>query len=253
MMRGMVWILLAALLMLPAPYAPVASAASVAQPTPDCPVSGRPWTRDLVLPLTRANLARAGRLSILAIGGNATEGVAAGDPSFTYPARLRTELAEAFPDKNVSVQIRAGTATSNATILRELPTLIHDSGANLVIWASGTREAASSADIDDYVTRLAKGIDAIHAAGADVILLDMQFAPSIARIVNTAPYREALHGTAAAHDVSVLRRYDLMVQWSDKGIMNLDAKDGTERQLVARQLFGCIATTLSSAITAALQ
>lgn len=252
MPRGMVWTWLAALLMVPL-SPPPASALSVAQPAPECPVPVRPWTRDLALPLTRADLARAGRLSILAIGGNATEGTAAGDPAFTYPARLRAALAAAFPGKDVSVQIRAGARTSNATIPRELPTLIHDIGANLVIWASGAREAASSADIDDYVTRLAKGIDAIHAAGADVILLDMQFAPSIARIVNTAPYRDALHGTAAAHDVSVLRRYDLMVQWNDMGIMNLDATDITERQRVARQLFGCIATTLSSAITAALR
>ena len=131
--------------------------------------------------------------------------------------------------------------------------MIQESGAKLVIWATGAREAAGSADIDAYVARLEKGIIAIRSAGADLILLDMQYAPSIARIVNFGPYRDALLGTAAARDVPVLRRYELMMQWSDGGVMNLDVQDTAERRQVARQLFGCIAAALSPAIAQALK
>ena len=218
--------------------APIPDAHAQAPSTPPCPYPEHLALHELSLPLARAGMARDGRLIVLTLGGSATAGNAAGDQAATYPARLQADLAAALPGKPVTVLNKANGQRNSPTMPKDLPAMIRETGAQLVIWATGAREAAASADIDDYVARLEKGIDAIHGAGADVILLDLQYAPSIARIINFSPYRNALLGTAASRNVPVLRRYDLMMRWSDEGIMNLDAQVSTERRLVARQLFG---------------
>lgn len=232
---------------------PGACARAQASATPPCPQPEHLVLRDLSLPAARADLARDGRLVILTIGGAATAGAAAGDPAAAYPARLQVELEAALPGKAVTVLNKATARRDVAPMAKYLSDTIHATGARLVIWATGAREAARSADIDDYVAGLVKGIASIRAAGADVILLDMQFAPSIAGIINFAPYRDALRGTAEAYAVPLLRRYDLMQQWSDDGVMNLDARDDAERRMVARKLFACIAAALAPPIAQAVR
>lgn len=208
---------------------------------------------DLALPASRAALARAGGLVILAVGSAATAGAAAGDPAATYPARLQAALAAALPGAAIRV-VNQATAQGDTPFMAEhLAGFVRDAGAALVIWATGTRDATRSADIDVYVAGLAKGITAIRAAGADVILMDMQYAPSIARILNFAPYREALRGIAVAREVPLLARHEFMQLWHSDGAMDLDARDGEERHRVARKLFACLAAALATPIAQALR
>ncbi len=241
--------ILAAVIVLWAAGASAAPAAS----GPDCPVPDALALRDLSLPRAKEAAARTGRLVVLSLGGVATAGAAAGDPEATYPARLQADLRAALPGMGVSVVNQGGVSHPTAGILRNLPEALRQSGASLVIWASGAREAAHGADVDEYTADLQRGIEASRAAGADVILVDLQYAPSIARIVNSGPYRDALYGAAQENDVPVLRRYDLMMQWNDDNVMNLDAEDPAERREVARHLFACIAALLAPAIADAVR
>jgi lysophospholipase L1-like esterase len=236
---------------------PPAPAATPAAPPPAeaaearCPVPEALALRDLALDEMRAAVARTGKLVVLTVGGPGTEGSVAGTPEATYPARLQAGLVAALPGVSVKVVNRGAVGHGAAWVLQDLPEAIRASGANLVIWASGATEAAHGADVDGYIATLQAGIDEIHQSGADVILMDLPYAPSIARILNTAPYRDAVYGTALANNVPVLRRYDLMQQWSDDDVMNLDATDPAERRIVAQHLFECLAAILTPAIAAA--
>ena len=218
-----------------------------------CPIPEYLSLGDVALPKARQQLARTDSLVILTLGGAPTAGIAAGDPSATYPALLQADLSLALPGKSVSVVNKARAEGTVGTLPKDIDAVIRQSSASLVIWASGSREAARSADVDEYVGTLQRGIAAIRGAGADLILLDLQYAPSIARITNTGPYRDALFGTALAYEVPVLRRYDLMMTWIDGGIIDLDAQDATARRKAARHLFSCIATALAPSIARAVK
>jgi len=218
-----------------------------------CPLPENLMLRDLSLPAARAALERDGQLVILSVGGAATAGDAAGDPVATYPVRLQEYLTAALPGRSIVVLNRGNDRRIAAIQPKELASLIRDTGARLVIWATGAREAARSADIDEYVARLETGIETIRKAGADLILLDMQYAPSIVRIVNFGPYRDALRGTAIARDVPLLPRFQMMQRWSDDGVLNLDVQSNEERRVVARKLFACVAAALAVPIAQAVR
>lgn len=224
-----------------------------AQAASPCPLPETLMLRDLALPAAKAALARDGRLVILSLGGAATAGDAAGDPAATYPARLQAALAAALPGKAVTMVNKASDRRNVATLPPDLAGVIRETGAQLVIWATGAREAGRNTDIDDYVARLESGVDTIRKAGADLILLDMQYAPSIARIVNFGPYRDALRGIATIRNVPLLRRFELMQRWNDDGVLNLDAQNSEERRLVAGKLFACIAAALAPPIAQAVR
>jgi hypothetical protein len=167
------------------------------------------------------------------------------------PARLQAELGAALP--GVAVRVADGSvprATAESGV-QSMDRLLGEIRPSLVIWAAGAREAVLGLDVEPYVAALQQGIQAVQKAGADLILLDMQYAPSITRIANLAPFRAALAGTAAAHDVPMLARYDLMMRWNDDGLLNLDARDSEERRMVARKLFDCLAQALAAPIAAA--
>jgi len=84
-------------------------------------------------------------------------------------------------------------------------------------------------------------------------LLDTTFVPSPARMALIEGYRQTLLSVAMANNVPVLRRHALMRLWSEDGTINLAARDQTERELVTRHLFSCVARGLAVPIGAAVR
>lgn len=207
----------------------------------------------IALPAARKAVAAERRLIVLTVGGAATGGEAAGDPNASYPSRLQADLTAMLPGIDVRVINKGIPAATAEAVARSLPALITQTEARLVIWSSGAREMAVSGDIDAYGAALRAGIAAIRRAGADVMLMDLQYAPSIARIANSAPYRDALAGEAAAEGVPVLQRHAMMMYWSDSGIMQFDTADKEERRRVARHLFACLSAGLAGPIAQAVR
>jgi hypothetical protein len=218
----------------------------------DCPVPEALALTDLALPAAKA-AAKAGALTILVLGGAPMAGRAADDPAATLPARLQADLAALLPGVRVSVVNAAQPGAMAADAVPRIGRLLSESGARLVIWATGSREAALGKELGPFVAQVEAGIDAVRAAGADLILVDMQYAPSLARIMNVAPYREALTGVAAKNAVALLPRYALMLRWHDDGVLDLDVRDPDARKIMTRRLFACLAAALAAPIAASVR
>ena len=229
----------------------LAGTASAAGPA--CPVPDELALGTIALPNSRTGIAEHGQLIVLAIGGSSTAGSAAGGAAFTLPARLQENLQAALP--GVAIRVinhgRAGTATR--TMVTGLADDIKATGAELVIWGVGGVDAALHEDVSSFTDSLQAGIEAAHQAGADILLIDPQYAPSIARILDLTPYRDAVQSAADAAGVTRLRRYELMQSWSDDGVLDLDAGTPSDRVVVARHLYDCLATVLANAIAESLR
>jgi acyl-CoA thioesterase-1 len=218
-----------------------------------CPVPENLALGDISLPAARAAMARDGKLVVMTLGGAATAGGVVGDARATYPAQLQGLLSSLLPGIRVEV-VNCGTpGHGTAYAVRDLAAWLAQARPGLVIWGTGAREMARGVDPDAFAASLQAGIDAIHQIGADVILLDLQYAPSIARLGDAGPYRAVLEGTAAANDLAFLPRYELMMSWNDDGILDLDAQTPAARRIVARRLFACLAGALAPAIARALR
>jgi acyl-CoA thioesterase-1 len=199
------------------------------------------------LPATASAIAK-GDLTVLALGGASTLGGPAGGVAFTYPARLQARLSEALPRAKVSVAVRAVARETDAALLAELETSLTTIKPALVIWGPGASAAARGDDLDTFMGTLGDAIGKIRAAGADLILMTLQYAPSVSRLVNLPPYRMAVIHTAEDAGVPVLDRYELMQFWSDNDFLNLDATNANERIHVSRTLYDCMAEILGKAI-----
>ncbi len=216
-----------------------------------CPVPEEVALSDITLPHAREAVATRQSLDVLMLGGAATLGNAAQGDAFSIPARLEARLRDALPGVDVHVTTHAAPLRSASATLGDLETDLAQTGPALVIWSSGSVEAGGGSDTDDLAQTLQTGIQRIRAAGADVILVTLQYAPSIARIVDLELYRDAIRRVGEANEVPVLDRYGMMRAWSASGLLDLDATEPEARVQVARTLFDCVAAALADPIAAA--
>lgn len=208
--------------------------------------------QNLALPHARSGLRARHTLVVLAVGSAPTLGTAADGAAFSYPSRLEEHLTALLPGVTVTVLNKGAARRSTHGMARHLPEFLAESGARLVIWETGGREAARGMNLDSYASDLQHGLEEIQAAGADIILMDLQYTPGMMRLAPIDPYRQVIHDAAANAGVMVFQRYELMTDWAQHGL-NLTATDSAARVPVARQLYDCIAGALARAIAPAVK
>jgi hypothetical protein len=191
-----------------------------------CPVPDTFAIQASDIPATTAAIAK-NNLTILALGGAATL---------------------AFPKVTISVAVRAVARETDAALLAELESSLASIKPSLVIWGPGGSAAARGDDLDTFLGTVNDIIGKVRAAGADLILMTLQYAPSVSRLVNLAPYRTAVLRAGEDAGIPVLDRYELMRFWSDNDFLNLDVTNANDRIHVSRVLYDCMAEILADAI-----
>ena len=204
------------------------------------------------LPESWAQISAGKRLVVLMIGGASITSTAAGGRAYSLPARLEARLRADLPGKDIAVVSRDIKGGDTHAAADRMAANIRETGAKLVVWATGASAAASGDDIEMFGTNLESGINAAKDAKADIVLMDLQYAPSIARVMNQTPYSDAIRGTAEMAAIPMLPRYELMRAWSYSGELDFDTDSAPERLKVARKLYDCLAAILAGGIAGAL-
>jgi hypothetical protein len=216
-----------------------------------CPVPDAFVIPSDALPATKEAIGKRD-LTILALGGAATLGTPAQGSEYTYPSRLKARLTEALPQVAVSMVVRAIPRQSSADLDLKLGAELNATKPALVIWGPGASAAGRGDDLESFIGGVAHAVDKIQSSRADLILMTLQYAPSVARVINLPPYRSAVIQAAEMAGVPLLDRYELMRFWSDNDLLDLDATAPETRVLVARKLYDCMAEILSKAIVEAV-
>lgn len=203
------------------------------------------------LPRLKAALLQQRALTILAIGGTATLGAAAGTPEATYPARLSVLMGQRFPGTTISV-VNAGRGRETTRAMAErLAAALLEHRPNLVIWETGTVDAVRRIDLDVYGQALRDGLAAVRARGADAILMDFQYGRGASALIDFQPYLETLTWVADLEDVTVFHRQAMMQYWMDTGRLDLSATQRDKQQSAAAALYDCVARRLVDVIAQA--
>jgi hypothetical protein len=134
------------------------------------------------------------------------------------------------------------TATEMVAILKKL-TL--DAKADLVVWQTGTVDAMRGIDPDEFHDTLEAGVAAIRAAGADVILVNMQYSPRTETMIAVQAYADAMHSVAQQQDVPLFDRLAAMKHWNENGTFDLSSRD---RSRLAETVHDCLGRTLAALI-----
>lgn len=203
------------------------------------------------LPRTMEKL-RAGQLRIVAIGSSSTTGLWMLDPAKTYPQVLRRELATLHPGSAVTV-VNSGRVGD--TIPGNLSRFQRDVFAyqpDLVIWQLGTNDVAWGDPVDGLKlkARLLQGVQALKASGADVVLMDLQFAPQVLRSAQHPEMEALITEVARQERVGLFSRFALMRRAIEAGLPpgELVAWDGLHNSASG---YECVGRALARAIDAA--
>jgi hypothetical protein len=190
-----------------------------------------------------ADAVKDGRaLNILVVGSrSSTIGTSEAN---AYPARLQAMLKEKLPSTTVNVsvelQIKKTAEEAAATFVK----LLEDKKPTLVIWQTGTVDAMRSIDTDEFRSAVDEGVVALQKAGADVVLMNLQYSPRTETIISAPPYLDNLRVVAQQHDVPLFDRFAIMHQWNDQGDFDLfTASHGIE---LAKRVHDCLGRALST-------
>jgi acyl-CoA thioesterase-1 len=240
--------LLAALLILGAGSAHAQTPASLSE-AEFCLAANRTLALGAPLPRTAARLKAGDAVKIVAIGSSSTTGLWVLSPAATYPEVMRRELARLRPAARIDV-VNSGHIgeTIGGSIARfERDVLAY--APDLVVWQLGTNDVAWGGRADGLKERVAYGVRVLKASGADVILMDLQYAPIVLASSQHAAMEAIIAEVAREERVGLFPRFALMRRSIDAGLSSsaLVSWDGLHNSAAG---YDCVGRALARAVSA---
>jgi lysophospholipase L1-like esterase len=189
-----------------------------------------------------AEAVRGGQpLNVLVVGSRSST-IPASEAS-AYPSQLQAALKEKLPGVAVNVSVELRPAKTAEEVAAGLAQLAETKKPTLVIWQTGTFDAMRSVDPDDFRSAVDEGVVALQKAGADVVLINLQYSPRTETMISAPPYLDNMRVVAQQHDVPLFDRFAIMRHWNEAGDFDLfSATHGLE---LAKRVHGCLGRALS--------
>ncbi|MGY3442837.1 SGNH/GDSL hydrolase family protein [Bradyrhizobium sp. USDA 4473] len=169
------------------------------------------------LPRLAEALRSTGDVSIVAIGSSSTFGEGA-SPGNGYVDRLAAALAGRFPGRKINMHNAGvnGDEAPNEAARFKKEVISFD--PSLVIWQVGTNAAWKDYFLDDVGAAIIRGIDHLSGTNADLVLMDLQYAPALLQkdetpTATTQDMLRIIETIATKRDVALFRRFDIMRYW----------------------------------------
>jgi lysophospholipase L1-like esterase len=205
------------------------------------------------LPRVAQKLVNGEPITIVAIGSSSTAGAGASSPAANYPNRLQAELAQRFPGHPIVVFNRGVNGEEVPDMLKRFDAAVVAAKPDLVLWQLGTNSVLRDHKLGDHGASIRFGLAKIRATGADVVLIDPQYAPKVIVKPEASHMVELIAETAKIEDVDLFPRYDVMKRWYDVDHMKFEAFVSPDGLHMNDWSYGCLAKGLSEAISEAAQ
>jgi hypothetical protein len=219
-----------------------AAAPARAEDTPaSCEVPAHLLTSESSLRKVAEAVKSGQALDILVVGSrsstiNTPDGTA-------YPGRLQAALRDKLAKVPVNVSVELQVKKTAGEVAGGLAKLVEAKKPTLVIWQTGTVDAMRSIDPDDFRAAVGEGIAALQNAGADVVLMNLQYSPRTETMISASPYLDNMRVVAQQHEVPLFDRFAIMRHWQDQGDFDLfSTSHGLD---LARRVHDCLGRALS--------
>jgi hypothetical protein len=223
-----------------------AGGANAAAPEPQCDVPQSFIDSDTDLTRVMNQMKTDHRLAITVIGSGSSAISGPDGARSAYPARLEDTLKARLPGADIKVIAHVQPRETTATMVSGLTKTLAEDKPNLVIWQAGTADALSGVEPEDFRGSLNDGVEAIQAAGADVILMNMQYSPRTDSMLDVSAYADVMRWVAQQHGALLFDRLAIMHYWNDAG--TFDLYTATKKYDMARRVHDCIGRGLASQI-----
>jgi acyl-CoA thioesterase-1 len=217
-----------------------------------CMVSPKQARFDYPLSRVSRRLAADQAVKIVAIGSSSTAGAGATSSEATYPSRLEVELTKDLPGRDISVLNRGVNGEEAADMLARFDTSVVAEQPDLVIWQVGTNWVLRDQPLDPKAMVLHEGLARLKAIGADVVLIDPQFAPKVIAKADAEGMVAQIAATAADAHVDLFRRFALMKRWHEAEHLPFDTFVSPDGLHMNDWSYSCLAKWLGTAIDEAV-
>jgi len=190
-------------------------------------------------------------LTIVAIGSSSTAGAGASSAAANYTSRLAVELKQRFPARDVTVLNRGVNGQETEQMMARFATDVTPAHPDLVIWQVGTNSVLRDHPLKPHSVLLREGIEELKDAGADVVLMDMQFAPRVLAKPETEGMEEQIALAAKAAGVDLFGRFAIMRDWYENQHMPFEAFVAPDGLHMNDWSYACVAKLLATAIAEA--
>jgi acyl-CoA thioesterase I len=204
------------------------------------------------LPRTAARLKSSAPLRIVAIGSSSTLGVGVLSADATYPGVMRRELTALRPGVRIELINSGRLFDTIPGVMARFERDVHAHQPDLVIWQLGTNDATWAGTGTGLKDRVIQGVRALKGGGADVVLMDLQYAPLVLASSQHPTMQTVIAEAARQERVGLFSRFVLMQRAIDAGVPRgaLVWWDGLHN---SAEGYDCIGRALARAINAAVK
>jgi len=190
-------------------------------------------------------------LTIVAIGSSSTAGAGASSPEASYPSRLAVELRARFPGREIAVINRGVNGEETDDMMARFASDVMAAHPQLVLWQIGTNSVLRDYPLSPHGAQLREGIEELKNSGADVVLIDPQFAPAVLAKTEAPGMVEQIALTAKEENVNLFRRFAVMRDWHEVQHLSFDKFVSPDRLHMNDWSYACVAKLLGMAIAEA--
>ena len=228
---------------------PLAARAGSPPPACDAPLNVVRFAKPLARISQKLNNGEP--ITIVAIGSSSTAGSGASSPAASYPSRLAAELKQRFPHQSITVLNRGVGGEEVGDMFKRFDTAVVATKPDLVLWQLGTNSVIRDHKLADHGAVIRAGLAKIRATGADVVLIDPQYAPKVIDKPEAGRMVELIAATAKAENVDLFRRFDVMKRWHHVDHIGFEAFVSPDGLHMNDWSYACMARALGRAIAEA--
>jgi acyl-CoA thioesterase-1 len=199
---------------------------------------------------TGARLKSHEPLNIVAIGSSSTVGLWEIRSSATFPEVMRREILRLQSDARISITNSGRVGDTIPDNLARFDRDVLSFKPDLVLWQLGTNDIAWGGHVDDQLkNRIVQGVHALKASGADVILMDLQYAPMVLASAYYGRMQAMIGEVARQERVGLFSRFALMRKSIDAGL-SPGALVSWDRLHNSKDGYDCVGRALARTILA---
>jgi acyl-CoA thioesterase I len=204
----------------------------------------------LAQPLERTarHLASRKLTLIVALGSSSTSGAGASSAEAAYPSRLMAELAQRFPTQPLMVLNRGVGGERAVDTLARFDDSVAAEHPDLVLWQVGTNAVLRGYEHAKADSVIREGIRRITATGADVVLIDPQYAPKVIAHPEIEDMIGLISSAATQAKVDVFHRFALMRYWHEHEGIPFETFLSSDGLHMNDWSYSCFAKALAEAI-----
>jgi acyl-CoA thioesterase I len=218
-------------------------------PAETCLTANQNLSLGAPLPRTAGRLTSGGPFKVVAVGSSSTTGLWVWNSAATYPEVMQRELTRLRPKSQVEVVNSGRIGDTIPGNVARFERDVHSHSPDLIVWQLGTNDVAWGGRADALKLQVTEGVRALKANGADVILMDLQYARMVLAS-SQYPTMQAIIADAARQErVGLFSRFELMRRSIDAGLPS-NALVSWDRLHNSADGYDCVGRALARAVHA---